>query len=481
MSAVDRLAAGTGVVRVAFPGMVAFARSDQMKFAALFVAACAGILTVASAVAQPLPPQQPRPGDPKRTIPEKIEPPEKGVPERAPGQEPLSKRLNRSDGVIAPPKNVDPEARMHIAELDAASIPASLQQNAPELVHLTDGLHLTRVGPERARTLVQTRADGSRFVVSQLTAYRDEIARGSALRAVLPIALLIPSLILAVAAIVHVSFRPVTALANSLDSARESLTARLSTSSIPNELHPFIGSINRLLDRIAELFDRQRRFIADAAHELRSPITALSLQAQNLDQASLEGDALERLNALKSGITRTHHLLEQLLALAKSDAASPANFKRLALDRIAADVVADLLPLAEARRHDIGFKAVEPATIDGDSTAIAALVRNLVDNAIRHTPCGSKIDISILHRGQAVILRVEDNGPGIAENEGAGLFEPFARGSQTEADGAGLGLSIVQRVVKQHRGTIVIQNITGAERHGLQVSVSWPSAWPQAL
>src|SRR5262249_9071186 len=154
-------------------------------------------------------------------------------------------------------------------------------------------------------------------------------------------------------------------------------------------------SINGLLTRIRQMMDRQRRFIADAAHELRTPITALSLQAENLEPVPLSDEARGRLETLRHGMRRTRHLLEQLLALARYegmpfDAASPAR-----LDQVAKEVVADLMPDAAHRGVDVGFAVVEPIATGGDEVMIAAMIRNLIDNAVRFTQKGGRVDIGI--------------------------------------------------------------------------------------
>jgi two-component system OmpR family sensor kinase len=222
--------------------------------------------------------------------------------------------------------------------------------------------------------------------------------------------------------------------------------------------------------------DQQRRFVADAAHELRTPITALSLQAENLDSVALPKRARERVTALKQGMHRTKHLLEQLLALARHEAVPSGLAEKplAALDHVAKEVVADLLPEATDRGIDLGFALVEPLTVHSEPAMLAAIIRNLLDNALRFTPRGGTIDIGVYRQDGMAILQVEDTGPGIACDDMDKIFEPFFRGSRPEGEGTGLGLSIVKRIVDNLGGRIALENVGGAGRSGLRAMVRLP-------
>lgn len=346
------------------------------------------------------------------------------------------------------------------------------------LFALQDGLQIAMWKKKAIRVLLRTRADGSRFAVAQPAAFREESARDMALRTLLPIAALIPCLMLVTALVIAHSLRPMTRLAADLDTRVADDLTPLSLARTPSELHPFIASINGLLARLRLMMDQQRRFIADAAHELRTPVTALSLQAENLDSVELPRTARERVAALKQGMQRTKHLLEQLLALARHEAAggTRAPMPPVALDRAAKEVVADLLPLALDRGIDLGFGLVEPLTVRGEPVMLAALIRNLLDNALRYTPQGGRVDVGIYRENEAAILQIEDTGPGIAATDMARIFEPFFRGSRPEGEGTGLGLSIVKRIVDGLGGTIACENMTGVGRSGLRVAVRLPIA-----
>jgi two-component system, OmpR family, sensor kinase len=367
---------------------------------------------------------------------------------------------------------VDAEAQVVIEPLDGSG---SDSEDGRSLKNLPDGLHTAARNGAPWRMLIRTRADAGRIAVGQPTAIRDEIARDSALRTVLPLLALIPCLMLIVALVIRQSLRPVLSLAERLDARQADQLQRLPLEGTPNELHPFIASINRLLERIQALIDQQRRFIADAAHELRTPITAISLQAENLDHAELQPESRERLAALRSGTRRTAHLLEQLLSLARYDMGDMPDAPATSLDQCTKEVVADLLPRAADRGIDLGFAIVEPVFVRGEPAMLAVMVRNLIDNAIRHIPKGGRIDIGVYREKTRAILQVEDNGPGIPEADLARMFEPFVRGRGVVEDGSGLGLSIVKRIVERLNGSLSLENIAGTAASGLRLIVSLPS------
>lgn len=374
---------------------------------------------------------------------------------------------NRPQMVAPVERGIDAENRVVVEELAAP-------RQLPIPADAGDGLQTFGRGRGEWRVLIRSRSDGSRVAVGQLTAYRGEIARGSALRAVLPFAVLVPCLMLLVAAVVGYSLRPVTRLARALDASDYDDLAALPLAGVPEELRAFIRSINRLLGRIGGMIEQQRRFVADAAHELRSPITALTVQAENLGHAELPPESRRRLAALQSGIRRTGHLLEQLLALARYEAANAPSTQVVAFDRVARTVVADLQPAADRRAIDLGFERLESPSVRADAAALAIVIRNLIDNAVRASPEGGRVNLLLYAEGGAAVFRVEDAGPGIAAAELPHVFEPFYRGRRGKGEGTGLGLSIVDRIVKGASGAVTIENIIAPAGPGLRVTVRIP-------
>jgi two-component system OmpR family sensor kinase len=372
---------------------------------------------------------------------------------------------------------VDAEARITIEELGDAGKKAEGTQALPGLpANLPDGLQTVARGGEGWRLVVRTRADGSRVAVGQPTAIRDESATNSALRTVLPLAALIPCLTLLVAIVIHRTLRPVLRLADRLDAKRSDDFEKLPLDGMPAELRPFIASINRLLVRVGTMVDQNRRFIADAAHELRTPITALGIQAENLDRIDLPPQSRARLGVLIQGVRRIAHLLEQLLDHARYDTGPATDAPVTAFDHVARESVADLLPIAAARGVDLGFGRLETVFVRGETTGLAVMLRNLLDNALRHTPAGGRVDVYLYRDDDNAVVRIEDTGPGIVPADLERVFEPFFRGGRSADEGTGLGLSIVRQIVDGFDGTITIENIAAPERSGLRVTVILPAA-----
>jgi two-component system OmpR family sensor kinase len=332
---------------------------------------------------------------------------------------------------------------------------------------LSPGLHTVARGGETWRVLVDPLPSGERIAVAQRTALRDEIARDSALRTLLPLLVLIPALILLVAMVVRHTLRPVSRLSRGLDGRDEAGLDALPTDAVPAEIQPFVTSINRLHARVAASIERQRRFVADAAHELRSPITALTLQADNMARTTLPTEALSRLQALKHGLARMRALLEQLLSMARHQSVAE-QVVPVALDQTARAVVAQQMAHAEDKQVDLGFGRLEPVCIAATPFELETLVRNVVDNAVRYTPAGGRVDVSVFADGAEAVLRVEDTGAGIAPQELERVFDPFYRAAGTAATGSGLGLSIVRSIADRLGGQVHLQNLGDEATSGLR-------------
>lgn len=311
---------------------------------------------------------------------------------------------------------------------------------------LSDGLHTLDVGSEPFRVLVKTTASGERIAVAQETGVRDEIARDSALRTLMPFLILVPILLLIVADLVRKMFRPIAALSTEIDQRAEQELHAVEEDHLPVEVRPFVVAINRLLTRVAQSMDAQRRFVADAAHELRSPLTAISLQAERLAETEMSDLARERLTTLQRGIKRGRNLLDQLLTLAKVQTTPDLPKSPVSVQGIYRRVLEDLMPLAEAKRIDIGVEGEQDAPVLVNELDMIAVVKNLVDNAIRYTPEGGRIDMSVSTAEGRAVLSIQDNGPGIALAEQERVFDPFYRTLGSDQVGSGLGLSIVKTI-----------------------------------
>jgi two-component system OmpR family sensor kinase len=337
---------------------------------------------------------------------------------------------------------------------------------------LPDGIQTLTLRNEPWRLFIKTLDTGLRVAVAQQTAVRDEIARDSALRTVMPFVVLIPILIFVVGFLIRQMFKPVKRLALDLDRRSEQDLGELSATHLPSELLPFVAAINHLLSRVARSVALQRRFVADAAHELRSPLTALSLQAERLEAADMSAQARQRLDTLKSGLQRTRVLLDQLLTLAHAQQPSNDKVATASLQRIIRQVLEDLVPLAESKNIDLGVLNNADASLAVREVDLKTLVKNLVDNAIRYTPNGGRIDLSVTVNASQVRLQVDDTGPGIPEQERERVFDPFYRALGNDEVGSGLGLSIV-KTIAERIGASVVLGVASSSPPGLSVVVTF--------
>lgn len=336
---------------------------------------------------------------------------------------------------------------------------------------LADGFSTLSVAGENFRVLVRTTASGERIVVAQEADVREKEARKSAWRSLLPFLILFPVLLLVVSDLVRKLFRPIATLSDEIDQRDEQALHPIDDNHLPTEIRPFVVAINRLLTRVAQSMETQRRFIADAAHELRSPMTALSLQAERLSAIEMSAAAHERLLPLTGGIERSRKLIDQLLALAAAQSSSDRSQTSVSVHEIYRWVLEDLLPLAERRHIDIGVESFEDVQVVGNEMDLLILVRNLVDNAIRYTPVGGRVDLAVELAGETVILEVKDSGPGISAEEQLLVFDPFYRSLGTNVAGSGLGLAIVKAIADRMGAHLRLSFSDEINRSGLCVSV----------
>jgi two-component system OmpR family sensor kinase len=378
-------------------------------------------------------------------------------------------------------KGGDEESRVIVQRLEEVH-PSPIGVDAGGLLPLpatlADGLHTLEVGGEMFRVLVKTTAAGERIALAQESGFRNEIARDSALRTVMPFLILVPILLLIVAELVRKMFLPIAALSKAIDQRTEQELHSIEYSHLPTEARPFVVAINRLLGRVAQSMDTQRRFVADAAHELRSPLTALSLQAERLAEADMSVPARERLMVLRQGIERGRSLLNQLLTLAKAQASTELPKSPVSIQGIYRRVLEDLMPLAEAEHIDIGVEGAQDAQVWVSELDMIAVVKNLVDNAIRYTPEGGRVDLSVSPVQGYAVLRIQDTGPGIPLAERDLVFAPFYRTLGSEQIGSGLGLSIVQTIASRIGAEIGLDFSDAVKQIGLSVTVLIPMASP---
>lgn len=352
--------------------------------------------------------------------------------------------------------------------------------------------------------------------VAQPMSIRNEIAALTAWHTLWPLVLLMPVLGVLVWITVGRGLLPLGRVTHAVDARHPDALDPMPEARLPIEVQPLVQALNRLLKRLAVALDTQKAFVADAAHELRTPLAALNLQLQLLERARSEEDRREALNDLRRGVLRSTRLVEQLLALARAepgtssgssmgndggasggsggssaavsgDGAAPMPVSAGCVDLLAilSDCVSDRMTLATHKNLDLGFAATEPLEVAGDAVALRVLFNNLVDNAIKYTPPGGRIDISLLRQDGRAAVEICDTGAGIPADERARVFDRFYRRAVSPdvglgpaagafdageaVDGSGLGLAIVQRIANQHGATVTLSD--GLAGRGLRVIV----------
>jgi two-component system, OmpR family, sensor kinase len=310
--------------------------------------------------------------------------------------------------------------------------------------------------------------------VAQPMSVRAQRAAELALQTLKPFALLLPVLALLIWFAVGHALEPLGRLTALVKARRVDALEPLPDARLPEEVRPLVGALNELLARLRTALGRERAFMADAAHELRSPLTALHLQMEMLSRASGESERVEAMSTLSAGVQRAIRLVEQMLSLARQEPRAAAPPVPLRLDDLARESVAELVPLADAGRIDLGVAAAQPATVRGDADALRTLLRNLIDNAVRYTPAGGRVDVSVEPPTavEGARLVVSDTGPGIGPEERARVFDRFYRRAGTVPPGSGLGLAIVKAIADAHGATIQLGD--GPSGKGLTVTVSFP-------
>jgi two-component system OmpR family sensor kinase len=316
--------------------------------------------------------------------------------------------------------------------------------------------------------------------VAQDLAVRRSMASNLALRTLGPIAVMMPILMLVVWWVISGSLEPVARVRKQLASRQADDLSPVSDAGLPDEVRPLVQELNLLFGRVRTAFDTQQNFVAAAAHELRTPLAALKLQVQSLERSDSRADSLEArklaVSRLSAGIERATRLVEQLLVLARQEA-NEAPRQPVELASLARRAVADLIGVAQNRQIDLGLQRDDSGVVEGQPEALMILLRNLVDNAIKYTPAGGTVDVSVAAEqgaaGSYLSVTVEDSGPGIPAEERERVFDRFYRVPGSDAAGSGLGLAIIKAIAERHGATLTL----GASERlgGLAATVRFPS------
>ena len=402
----------------------------------------------------------------------------------------------RDQGEIAPGnaaalQDEDLDFVVQIWHVDGRSVYASrAHRDLPNRTAL--GWSEIEAGQERWRSFAVAARDRV-IQVAQPVRIRQGLAADAALRSVLPLGAAAPLMAALLWWLIERSLRPLARVARQVGEQDAAALAPLPTSGLPDEVAPLVAALNALLDRLNGAWAGQRAFVADAAHELRSPLTALKLQAEVLRRLSeaagpgSESPAADpsdpadpadppnrqaALAALVAGVDRAARLVEQLLALARAEPGAPQPpAQPVALAALLRQVLADsAAPLAAGRGSQLSLQADDAVQVRGDAAELQVLVRNLVDNALRYSPPGGQVQLTLIATPAGPLLTVDDSGPGIPEAEHERVFERFVRGAAAAGTaGSGLGLAIVRSIARRHGARLALgRSALGGLRVSLQ-------------
>ena len=319
--------------------------------------------------------------------------------------------------------------------------------------------------------MIDDKATRLRVEVAQSLAIREELAQKVALRLALPVMLALPLLAGLIYLVIGRALRPLNELADKVKARTSANLTPVEARGLPREVQPLALALNRLLSRLGRTLESERRFTADAAHELRTPLAAIQMQAEVAEDATDPGDRRHALQQVLAGTRRATRLVEQLLRLARLDPlAGLTETHPVELDVVAAQVIAEASQAAGASRLRLDPAHDSGVVVDGDADLLAVALHNLVGNALRHGPAASEITVGIERGNGEPRLWVADNGPGVPEDELPYLTERFYRGRTTTTEGTGLGLAIVQRIAELHGATLVLEN---RPEGGLCAALTW--------
>jgi two-component system OmpR family sensor kinase len=302
------------------------------------------------------------------------------------------------------------------------------------------------------------RGNGRTVQVSQRISVRDEIASNAAMGAALPVLLLIPLSWLVVSLALHRTLRRLDVMTKDLATRGAQATDPLPLADVPPELQPLVAAMNGLIFRLNAALAAQKRFLADAAHTLRTPLTAMQIEIGNLSADQPTPSQRPRLEALASGVRRAGALVNQLLRLARLDELAPPRRSKFDVATLLLDCVADQTPLASRKEIDLGAAVTPPAMIYGVAEEIQTLFANLIENALTYTQAGGTVDVALHPTVAGFSAEVLDTGPGLPESTQEFVFERFYRAAPQTQEGSGLGLAIARRIAERHGFSLEVSN-----------------------
>ena len=311
-------------------------------------------------------------------------------------------------------------------------------------------------------TMPPVHADGHAVQVIQSEGFRAKLAAERAGTAIVPILLLLPLSMLVLWLVARTMSRALQDIARQAAQQDEHTIAELPVANVPSEIAPLVQSFNSLLRRLREAFATQRRFVQDAAHELRTPITAIALQVENMRQDVHCSASAERFGQLEAGVRRAQRVVDQLLRLSRQEAAGADGPAIVDLQAQLRESINTLIGLADQRNIDLGLVApdapAEPVTLRCAAGDLRSLLDNLIENALRYTPEGGVVDVRLLRQQGRVAVEVVDTGPGIPQDMLPRVFDRFFRVPGSRDNGSGLGLAIAQAAAQRAGLLLTLRN-----------------------
>ncbi len=309
--------------------------------------------------------------------------------------------------------------------------------------------------------------------VAESESIREELAKGISAQTLKPGVLILPLALLSLIIIVGLGLRPLEQLANNIKQREAINLSHILLEHTPAEMQPVMDSLNDLFSRLEDAIKREQRLTADAAHELRTPLSVIMIHAQNAINANKDEDRNLALNELEKGVTRISRLLEQLLTLSKI---SPDTIplEPLTLFPLCQEVVAQIAPRVLVKQQDIAMECpsqLETVQLNGSAFLLEILIRNLIDNASQYSPPQGRVELSLAQHNDQILLTVQDSGPGVPLDQIEKLTDRFYRQHPSSGSGAGLGLALVNSIVMFHGGQL---NFKASSLGGLSVEVHLP-------
>lgn len=340
------------------------------------------------------------------------------------------------------------------------------------MASLSPGYANVDIDGEQWRTFTLRSPQGRWFQSAERSDIRQELAEDIAVGTLLPLLISLPIMAVVIWLTVAWATSSLRKVSTDIGERDPDRMTPLDDTELPDEVHGLVRAVNELLQRLDLALARERRFTADAAHELRTPISAVKVHADNARLATLDEERQESQRLLARAVERVERLVSQLLSLSRTERGiDKAAFRKLSLDALVRNEIEELRVLAASKSQVVNL-VLDRTDVFGDEFSLGLLVRNLVENAIRHTPAHGVVVVFTEQTSKHCTLTVEDSGPGIPKELQGRVFDRFYRVIGSGAEGSGLGLSIVQQTLETHEGTITLG--TSQCLNGLKVKVQLP-------